>query len=310
MVRKTAIHLYVGVVALLLLLGRNVLQCGEPGYKAIDVQTGGSVRGTVRLSGSVSDLTVPTGKDDKICGPTVLLSKFSTGRNGGVKNAIVYIQKIGEGKPFPPGKKYLLDQKECRYKPHVMVLPFGSPLEIVNSDPVLHNVHISELGLGRASVLNIAQPIKGQRSTIQASQIRKPGFLVATCDAGHPWMSAYVMVAEHPYYAVTDEDGNYMIDDIPPGEYRLTMWHEGIRVTKVDTNKGKTVRYEYEDPYVTESQIKIEKGRPARVDFNMRLREAGVSFTSSTLKSGTLPQRCRTLFVYMADMCDEFSYDA
>jgi hypothetical protein len=261
-----------GALLLFLLLGWNVLQCGEPAYKIIDVRGGGSVRGTVRLSGSVSDITVPTGKDDKICGESVSLSKLATGRNGGVKNAIVYIQKIMGGKQFEPGKKYLLNQKECRYTPHVMVLPFGAPLEIVNSDPVLHNVHISELGSSRMSVVNIAQPIKGQKSVIQPSQIRKPGCYVATCDAGHPWMNAYIMVADHPYYTVTDADGNYLIDDVPPGEYKLMMWHEGVRVARVATDKGKTVHYEYEDPYILQTDVNVEKGRPARADFKLELR--------------------------------------
>lgn len=270
--RKMPVLLCAGLVAALVLLDANPLPCGEKGYRTIKVDEGGSIRGQVRLTGSASDISVPTGKDDKICGPSVTLSKLTTGRRGGIKNAVVYIEKIEEGKSFDKGRKYLLDQKDCRYKPHVMVLPFGSPLEIVNSDPVLHNVHVSELGPSRMSIVNIAQPIKGQRSTIQASQIRKPGIYVATCDAGHPWMNAYIMVAEHPYYAVTDADGNYLIDDIPPGEYRLMMWHEGVRVTKVDTDKGKTVRYEYEQPYTSESPVAVEKGRSARADFNLQLR--------------------------------------
>ncbi len=272
LMQRTAIRCYAGAVVLLLLLNWNVLQCGEPGYKIIHVQGGGLVRGMVRLSGSVSDMTVPTGKDEKICGPTVLLSRLSTGRNGGVKNAVVYIQNIEGGKPFASDKKYLLDQHGCKYEPHVMVLPFGSPLEIVNNDPVLHNVHVSELGSGRMSLLNIAQPIRGQRSVIQGSQIKKTGFLVATCDAGHPWMNAYIMVADQPYFAMTDTDGNYAIENIPPGEYRLVMWHEGVRVTKVVKEGTKTVRYEYEDPYVSENQLTIERGQTSRVDFNMQLR--------------------------------------
>jgi len=260
------------LVALVLFANTYSARAGVLGYRTIKVQNGGSVRGMVRLSGSPNDITVTTGKDDKICGATVPLAKLSSGRNGGVKNAIVFIQNIVEGKPFDGTGHYLLDQKKCRYSPHIMVLPFGSPLEIVNSDKVLHNVHISELGAPRMSILNIAQPIRGQRSMIQASQIRKTGFLVATCDAGHPWMNAYIMVAEHPYYAITDEDGNYAIEDIPPGEYRLAMWHEGIRVAKVDSDRGKPIRYEYEDPYLTVSQVTIEKRRPVKIDFTLQLR--------------------------------------
>ncbi len=272
MFRRTGIVLLAGVIALLLMFSSRAALSVEPGYKAITVQQSGNVRGTVRLIGKSLEETVPTGKDDKICGSAVTLSRLSTGRNGGVKNAIVYLEKIEEGKHFASGKKYLLDQKECRYQPHVMVLPLGAPLEIVNSDPVLHNVHLSELGSGKMSIVNVAQPIRGQRSVIQASQLKKPGILKATCDAGHPWMSAYIMVAENPYYAVTDADGNYAIGDIPPGEYRLVMWHEGVKLTKAEKERGQTVRYDFEDPYVTESQVTIEANHTARADFQLQLR--------------------------------------
>lgn len=251
-------------------VGRNGAQGGEAGYKAIDVaRNGGSVSGVVRLNQSVADQRVPTGKDDKICGPTAALSRLSTGQGRGVRNAVVYIEKIPEGKPFSRATKFLLDQKQCMYSPHVMVMPFGASLEIVNSDPVLHNVHISELGTGSASVVNIAQPIKGQKSILEPSRFKKPGFYVATCDAGHPWMSAYIMVAEHPYYAVTDARGNYSIKDIPPGQYQLVMWHEGIKVSHVDEKGGKPIRYDFEDPYVSRMTLTIEKGHTARADFEI-----------------------------------------
>jgi hypothetical protein len=273
MIEKSVIRSGVGLLTMVLwCMTQSLSFAQEPEYKAVRVQDGGTVRGNVRLIGTASDITVPTGKDDKICGATVSLAKLTTGWKGGVKNAVVFIKEIRTGKSFNGGGRYLLDQRGCKYNPHVMVLPFGAPLEIVNSDPVLHNVHVSELGASRMSILNIAQPIRGQRTTIPASQIRKPGFLVATCDAGHPWMNAYIVVAEHPYYAITDADGNYVINDIPPGEYRLAMWHEGVRVVRVDKDRGRTVRYEYEEPYLTESQVVIQAGRSSRVNFDLRLR--------------------------------------
>jgi hypothetical protein len=272
MLGKGRLRACFGIIVTFWLLNASISLSRESGYQPVRVPDGGSVRGVVRVSGDASDITVATGKDEKICGGKVSLARLSTGLNGGVKNAVVYIQGIRKGKPFSGTRNYLLDQKGCRYIPHVMILPFGSPLEIVNSDPVLHNVHISELGSSRISILNIAQPIRGQRSTIPGSKIRTPGFLEATCDAGHPWMNAYIVVAEHPYYAITDVDGNFVINDIPPGEYRLLMWHEGVRVVKVDVDRGRTVRYEYEDPYVIERHVTIQKGRSTRANFEFHLR--------------------------------------
>jgi len=93
----------------------------------------------------------------------------------------------------------------------------------VNSDAVLHNVHAVATGPTPATVFNLAMPFKGQKLPIP---MRKPGLMKLQCDAGHTWMSGYIYVFEHPYYAVTDEKGAFTIKDVPPGDYTVEMWHE------------------------------------------------------------------------------------
>jgi plastocyanin len=133
-----------------------------------------------------------------------------------LRNVVVIVK----GAPAPAAGKGVLDQRTCRYVPHVQVLPVGSTLEVVNGDPTLHNVHGY---LGQATAFNLAMPSKDSRL---ARQLKKPGLVVVKCDV-HDWMSAYVWVVDAPA-AVTGEDGSYAIAGIPPGTYEVTAWHEKL----------------------------------------------------------------------------------
>jgi hypothetical protein len=118
--------------------------------------------------------------------------------------------------------------------PHVQVIQSG-PLDVVNSDPILHNTH----GFyGRRTAFNLALPNQGQ--TIM-TELERPGMVRVECDA-HGWMLAWVYVADSPYYAVTAEDGAFTITDIPPGDYNLVAWQEftGPVETNVTVAAGQT----------------------------------------------------------------------
>jgi hypothetical protein len=121
-------------------------------------------------------------------------------------------------------------------------------------------------------VFNIAQPIKGQRTTINAASFRTPGILMATCDAGHPWMSAYIVVAEHPYYAVTDAGGKFTLNDVPPGSYTVVMWHEGVNISRIDSDRGKPRTYYFEEPYEATKEVVVSPNGEAVVEFQLVLR--------------------------------------
>jgi plastocyanin len=140
--------------------------------------------------------------------------------NGTLRNVFVYVRD-GLDMSFPtPAEAKELDQDGCVYEPHVMGIQTGQTLVIRNSDPVLHNVNT------RPSVnrgFNISQPQEGM--TTQRSFSSAEVMIPVRCDV-HGWMNAYIGVLDHPYYAVTGEDGSFRVENLPPGDYVIEAWHE------------------------------------------------------------------------------------
>jgi plastocyanin len=122
-----------------------------------------------------------------------------------------------------PEIKPVIDQKGCEYVPHVQVMPLNADLSIVNSDPILHNIHVYQ---GDADLFNVAQPVQGQTNK---HRIEKAGFVYAECDV-HGWMRGHIAVVDNPYFAITDGEGRFSIDDLPPGSYTVQIWHEYLGV--------------------------------------------------------------------------------
>jgi plastocyanin len=220
-----------------------------PVYEAIVVENGGTVAGTVRLADPVPVLAdLPVVRNQDACGEHRPDPALVLGRENRVANVVVSLVGVSQGKPMEPlAEPATLDQVECEYVPHVQVVPVGATLRIINSDPILHNVH-AYLN-GTESIFNLAMPIQGYRieRTLDA-----PGIVSVQCDAGHTWMSAYIVVQEHPYYSMTTEDGSYSIEDIPPGKYRLKLWHGWLGETElpveVEANATSTVDLELNAP--------------------------------------------------------------
>ncbi len=138
-------------------------------------------------------------------------------------NTVVFLKDITKGKPMElPEPRRFLNQKSCRYEPHILLVPLQDNLQVKSSDPTLHTVHMSG-----AADYNLPFPFQDQ--VVQRTMNRE-GLVDLRCNAGHVWMNAEMMVAPHPYYAVTDRDGNFEITQVPPGEYEIGAWHEGWRV--------------------------------------------------------------------------------
>ncbi len=250
------------------------LVAGVP-YRVVEVKDGGAITGVVRLAGSVPKQVVfETGKDPDWCGTRKVSPRLVLGANGGVANTVISLEGVMQGKGFARDKTYILDQRKCEYVPHILLLPLGADLDIVNSDAVLHNVHTYSPGKEARTVFNIAQPIKGFRFPVKGGRFSEPGAYHATCDAGHPWMSAYVVVAEHPYYTVTDANGRFELQDIPTGTYTMRMWHEGVAVTKTEKQNGKVTAYHYEPPYEETRQVTVRPNETTQVKFALSLRPA------------------------------------
>lgn len=151
-------------------------------------------------------------KEDLVVGP-----------GGALENVFVRVAAGLEGKHFaPPGVAVTLDQRGCTYRPHVVGVQVGQQLLLINSDPTLHNVHT----LSQANKpFNFGMAVEGQKS---ARYFHAPEVMVKTkCDV-HPWMAAYIGVIEHPYFAVTSEDGRFTIKGLPAGEYKIEAWTETL----------------------------------------------------------------------------------
>jgi len=199
----------------------------------------GKLTGKVTVAGLAPKLAnLPVTRDMKICSTSKTDEALELGAGGGVKNAVIWIAEPVSGeKPVTEKLKVKLDQQACAYVPHVLAMPAGATLEIVNSDAILHNAHATE---GSVKVFNYAMPIKGQ--TIPKIQ-RKPGVLKLSCDV-HAWMHAYVHVLPTRAFAVTDADGNYQIDGLPPGKYTVKLWQErlGEREEHIEVTAGATTK--------------------------------------------------------------------
>ncbi len=256
---------------LVLLSGRGTALAGPP-YRTMTVTHGGKISGTVRLEGEAPAVpSLGISKDAKVCGGPKQSPRLRLGKNNGVAQTVISLEGMAAGKQHPPAKTPVVEQVHCEYVPHILVVPSGSAVDIVNGDPILHNVHAYQGDPGTASVFNIAQPIRGHHTTIRADQLSAAGVSRLICDAGHPWMSAYIIVAEHPYYAVTDKDGNFALENVPPGTYKLRLWHEGVR-NLAPSKPGAPATYTYEAPYEETKEVTVPPDEDVSVEFSLSLR--------------------------------------
>jgi hypothetical protein len=188
-------------------------------YEVVQVTDGGTIKGKVVFQGTVPTKKIIPTKDSQVCGGIREEPEITVGADKGVQDAVVYLKEVPKGKAWPPlPKKPEIVNHGCRFEPHVQALPVGSVV-IVNSDPVLHNTHGF---LGKATVFNVALPVKGQRIE---KPVKKPGMMRVECDS-HGWMLGWIFASENPYNAVTAKDGTFTISDVPPGSYTLVAWHE------------------------------------------------------------------------------------
>jgi hypothetical protein len=210
---------------LLTLCFAATLLAAQSNYQVVTVSNGGTISGIVKWSGPLPHaLNFPVTKDPAICDPDsrkmVDLERLVVGTQGGVANTIVYLKNIYSGKAMIlPEQRRHLDQKHCRYIPHILLVPQEATLQMQSSDATLHTIHMDG-----AATFNLPFPFTNQ---ITSRTMSTPGLVHLRCNGGHVWMNAEMMVAPHPYYAVTDESGRYEFTDVPAGTYEIVAWHEG-----------------------------------------------------------------------------------
>ena len=258
------------LVFLSLLLTTVVVAFGQSDYQVVTVTNGGTVSGSVRWVGPAPHTAAfPITKDPQICDPDSKkirdLERLIVGPDGGVANTIVYLKNVASGKAFdlPPQRRHL-DQKHCRYIPHILLVPENEILTMQSSDATLHTIHMD----GAAS-FNLPFPFTDRPTSRIMST---PGLVHLRCNGGHVWMNAEMMVVPHPYYAVTDESGEFEFTNVPPGTYQIVAWHEGWGVL------GKEQAYDvltarrverpiFTEPKTWEKSVTVGENQTSTVNF-------------------------------------------
>jgi Carboxypeptidase regulatory-like domain len=211
-------------------------------YQAETVTSPGTIVGIVRFDGTPPQPEkIAVTKDVEVCGKQAQYDRsLVVGKDHAIANAVVALPDIDQGKQFPPAQDYKFDQAGCEYTPRVLAFPAGAPLDIINSDGILHNVHDFPTNNPQ---INMAQP--GFKKVIRI-HIANPDIIRVECDA-HNWMRGWWYVAANPYYAVTGADGQFTLTDVPPGTYTIRVWQEklGTQERKVTVAPGAEVTVDF-----------------------------------------------------------------
>ncbi len=237
--------------AAFLLLGLMVA-AGEP--RAAGADESGTVVGVVKFDGPrperkpirLEEKGGQLGEGHKLFGGTVLTENLIVGEKGQVANVFVYVKRGLPKKSYPvPQEPVVMDQQRCMFRPRVQGVQVGQEFLMRNSDPLIHNVRSFAQ---RNRAFNIAQPAKSpDRKKVFKQQERA---IKIKCDF-HPWMKAFVFVMDHPYFAVTGENGQFKIEGLPAGEYTLAAWHEEFGEQKAKITVAPTgsteVDFSFED---------------------------------------------------------------
>lgn len=235
-----------------LALGLFLAPAAQAQYKEKDVKDGGSISGTVTFSGKAPD-PITIDKDVESCGSSCANPNITV-NDGKLACAVVYLKKVKEGKAWgAEQKKVVSDQVKCVFTPHVALVAMGGTVEFKNSDSVLHNVKASSLRNGQFN--------KGVEAGKSLEQVFKSGHdeIKVNCSV-HPWMASWVIVMENPYYAVTDTEGKFKLENVPPGKYKLVVWHGELNKYELKVGgkaeKGKS----------SGNDVEVKKGADTVVD--------------------------------------------
>ena len=224
------------------------------GYEVKEIAGGGTVKGTVSLSGKVPDpkaYNLVIFPDPEYCGRISngngwrLLRDFLVNEQGQVMNVVVLLEGVTEGKPFSLSVPRV-EARDCRFSPFTTVVRSGHGIEVVNMDPVMHDIQAYETStaMGTRVLFNSPLPFnrRHRRGDLHATHDHRPGeslvrqfqlskkrrTFVMQCGF-HAYMESWAIAVDNPYYVLTDENGQFSLEDVPPGTYDLRAWHPGIK---------------------------------------------------------------------------------
>ena len=193
----------------------------------------GSIQGVVTFEGEAPERQPLVRDTDPYCHRTAKLAEDVVVTKGKLRDVVVRIKNGTAGKHAAPARPVVLDQQECMYRPRVIGLIAGQKIVARNSDGTFHNVHGT---LNGKLLWNKPHAEKAPDLTLDAAA--QPGDVVeVVCDV-HPWMRAYAVVHDHPYFAVTGDDGAFELKGLPPGTYTLEAWHPKLGTKSVTVKIG------------------------------------------------------------------------
>ncbi len=211
-------------------------------YAQINYATSGTISGTVHFTGTAPASIAIDMAQDPACAAskTPNMTEQIVVHNGRMANVFVYLRAgLGNRVYMPTKAPVVLDQKNCRFVPHVIGAMAGQPVEFRNSDPTMHNVHIIPPDAQDPGGFNTSQMPMGstQRHIFTAAGLMIP----IRCDY-HPWMEAFLNVVKNPFFAVSNADGRFEIKGLPPGRYTLVAVQEkfGTQSQSVTVESAKT----------------------------------------------------------------------
>jgi hypothetical protein len=226
---------WIAAVAGLALIVVGVAVIGA--VKTATAQGGGTIEAEVKYNGAAQIEKLKVNKDVEKCGTEALIEKIVVGANKGLANAVV---SVPEAKGAPTAKKITVDQHGCKFVPHVSAMTPGE-MDLKNSDDILHNIHTYSTA---NPSINKAQP---KFKKVMAEKFDKPEVIKLTCDV-HSWMLGWVAVMPNPYFGVTDGNGVTKIENVPPGKYKVEVWHEtlGKQSKDVEVKAGQTAKVAFD----------------------------------------------------------------
>lgn len=256
------------------------------GVSAQDVHATGSISGVVTFSGvPPANPKMRVAKNADYCGGEMEIPVLVVNpKNKGVQWTVVYLEGVSGG-PIQP--KYTLEMgdpaKKCDFVQHVSAMVKNKDISMKNTDPILHNPHT--FNDKHATQFNVALPEKGQ--TVDR-KVRASGLVKLVCDS-HVHMNGWIMILDHGYFAVTDGEGNFKIDGVPPGKYKLVAWHENwkaknweeversikeadakIKAGQIKPEDAQLERPIYEDHIVLTKDIEVKDGGDVKVAFELK----------------------------------------
>lgn len=213
----------------------------SPASASAAPQSTGSITGTIVFQGTAPHRNKLDMGADPLCvsknPEPVLAQDGEVNSNGTLPNAFVYLKDV-PGTFKPPAQPVVLDQRNCMYVPHVLGVMAGQEIEVVSSDATTHNIHFMPK---ENRDWNKSQP---PGAPPLAVRFEHPEIMIPVHCNEHPWMSAYVGITSNPFYAVSNTEGSFTIQGVPPGDYSISAWTAtfGTQDQKVTVRAGQTVR--------------------------------------------------------------------